>query len=512
MSRTNMRLLLGGAVVASVLGVCHTASAITREETLVRARSYAGHKWSSGAANTTATCSAAYQSLYIPGDYVGVAYDWGGYMGLATFDSLIAQGQGAGSQEPDGILSCTAGVDCSGFVSMAWSVGHFTTSSMAQTSAQIAQASMLPADIFNKAGFHVAMQAATKANGEPLFIEALGYNVNVNSTGGLSHVAGYLPRRLNGIVDSPVTDPVGTTTKPILIGSFPYTDSRSTAASPSSVLDACAAAPSTQQKGPEVVYLAKITTPGTLTVTVSDDASSDIDVQILAGNPSPSRCIGRNDSTVSMTVGCGDYYIVADTFGANAANAGNYTLNATLTPSGQACAAVAGPPAFNPKGKLGDKCAFPGNKNLPFCNANLGGETCIYSQTESFCSVPCAADNDCGGLQGGCCRDLGQGEKYCLTQAFCAGGTSSGVQPGAKPKPGDGSGTGEEGTGVGTGEGDPGDDPNADPAAEAAAAEAAAKSDSGCSTSPGSASGWSFAPVAAAVLALASRKRRRAAR
>ncbi len=505
--RTNSRMLLGGALLA-VLATTGSASAITREEVLVRARSYAGHRWSSGQANTTATCSGAYKSLYIPGDYVGVAYDWGGYMSLATFDSLIAQGQGAGSQEPDGILECTAGVDCSGFVSMAWSTGHFTTSSMDQTSAQISQASMLPADIYNKAGYHVAMQAATKANGEPLFIEALGYNVNVNSTGGLSHVAGYLPRRFNSISGTTVTDPVGTTTKPILIPSFPYSDSRNTAQSPSSVLDSCAAAPNTAQKGPEYVYLAKITQPGTLTVTVSDDAASDIDVQILAGNPSPSRCVARNDSTVTMNVGCGDYYIIADTFGSGTANAGNYTLNASFTASGQACSAVAGPPAFNPKGKLGDACAFPGNKNLPFCNSNLGGEICIYSQSESFCSIPCGGDADCGGLPGGggCCRDLGKGEKFCLTQAFCAAGGSSGVQPGTNPQGGDPSDpNGTSGGDPGDGTGDPGsEDPNADPSGTTTVT----KTTSGCSTVPGNNAPWEFGVAALALGTILHRRRR----
>lgn len=507
------RVLFGGALLALVASA-DVASAITRETVLVRARSYAGHKWSSGQANTTASCSAAYKSLYIPGDYVGVAYDWGGYMGLAEFDSQIKQGLGAGSQQPDGILDCTAGVDCSGFVSMAWATGHFTTSSMDQTSGAIAQASMKPGDIFNKAGYHVAMQAATKANGEPLFIEALGYNVNVNATGGLSHVAGYIPRRFTSIEDSAVTDPVGTTTNPILIPSFPYSDSRNTKLSPSSVLDACAAAPSTAQKGPEYVYLAKITQPGTLTVSVTDDAASDIDVQILAGNPSPSRCVARNDSSTSMQVGCGDYYVVADTFGTGTANAGAYTLNVSFTPSGVACANVAGPPAFNPKGKLGEACAYPGNKNLPFCNMNLGGETCIYSQTDSFCSIPCAGDADCGGLgAGGCCKDLGQGEKFCLKQAFCSG-SSSGVTPGTNPTPNDPNASSGGTSSGATSSGDPGD-PGADPEGDPSAAggpQTVTKTTGGCGVAPGVGSGWELGGLAFAVGALAQRRLRRRAR
>lgn len=506
------RVLLGGALLA-LLADTNVAGAVTREEALVSARSFAAHRWTSSQTNVKGACVAPYQSLYIPGDYVGVAYDWGGYQTIGAFDADIKAGKAAGSQEPDGISECNAGVDCSGFVCQAWRVGRFITATMDQTSAAISAADMKPADIFNKASFHVAMQAATKANGEPLFIEALGYNVNVNSTGGLSHVAGYTPRRLNGIVDSAVTDPVGTSTKPIVIGSFPYSDSRSTKLSPSAVFDTCASDPAKNVRGPEYFYLAKITQPGTLTVTVQDDAAADVDVQVLAGNASPNRCFARNDSTVTVQVGCGDYYIVADTFGSGTANAGQYTLNATFTASGAACAAVPGPPAFSPKGKLGEACAFPANKNLPFCNMNLGGETCIYSQTESFCSTPCAADSDCGGLgSGGCCRDLGQGEKYCLKSNFCSGGSTP--TPGTKPTPGDPSSTSSGGTsgtsGGDTGDtGDTGEDPGADPGSSSGATTTQTTSGCGVAGPTGARAPWELGGLAVAIGAVLQRRLRR---
>jgi hypothetical protein len=273
--KLSLRIVLASALLTS------SASAISREEVLTRARAYSVHRWSSTAANQKATCSAPYQSLFPAGDYVGVAYDWGGYMSLRTFDEQIAAGYGAGSQESDGILACTAGVDCSGFVSMAWGIGHFTTSSLHQTSTQIAANQLLPGDVFNQAGFHVAMFTHQLQSGAPALIESVSYNVHPNTYGGWSYVNGYLPRRLNGITGTTAGNPVGTTSNPIPIGAFPFTDARSTKDSTSSVLDACAAAPGTPQKGPEYVYVVDITQPGTLSIAVADDAATDVDVQLL---------------------------------------------------------------------------------------------------------------------------------------------------------------------------------------------------------------------------------------
>src|SRR5205823_2200440 len=129
---------------------------------------------------------------------------WGGYMTLQTFDQDIANGFGAGAFPADGVLACIAGVDCSGFVSMSWHTGHFTTSSLDQTSAVINKADMLPADVFNSAGFHVAMFVNMLASGEPGLIESAGYGVHPNTYGGWSWVNGFIPRRFNNITGTTV--------------------------------------------------------------------------------------------------------------------------------------------------------------------------------------------------------------------------------------------------------------------------------------------------------------------
>ncbi|MCA9587461.1 MAG: hypothetical protein KC657_19170 [Myxococcales bacterium] len=505
------RLLLSATALATLLAA-GGAGAITRQETITRARGFAYHPWTSTSANNTATCSAAYVSLYQPGDYVGVAYDWGGYMSLLSFDQQIKAGYGAGSQEPDGILDCTAGLDCSGFVSMAWSTGHFTTSSLHQTSAQIPVASIQPGDVFNQAGFHVAMFTQMNQSGEPSFIEALGYNVHVNAYGGWSHVNGYLPRKHGAMTDSAVGDPEGTLTNPIKIGALPYTDARDTRLSTSRMLDGCSIAPGTSQKGPEYVYVIDVTQPGTLTASVQDDAATDVDVQILTRLDTGS-CVARNDATASATVGCGRYYIVADTYGSGTA-AGPYTLSVDLAPSGQACAAVPAPPKHDPKGKLGDACAYPGNRNLPFCNGNFDADTCIYTQTTSFCSKPCATNTDCDGLPGGgCCEDIsGKGELYCMTKPLCGSAGSSGVGSSGKPvPPGSSSGGASSGGASSSGDlpgssgGDPSAAPGDDPVAGTTTREVTT---GGCATSTLPAPGRAAVGLVGLVLAFALRRRR----
>jgi hypothetical protein len=461
MIRLASRSALGVGFLAAgfALALSSPSRAISRTETIIRAKAFAFHPWTATSANGTASCSGAYKSIYKPGDYMGLPYDWGGYMTLFTFDQQIAQGYGAGSYPADGILDCTSGLDCSGFVSQAWQSGHYTTSDMAQISTAISASAVLPGDVFNDAGNHVAMWSHNLANGEPVFYESVFYNVHL-SMPGWSWVNGYIPRRYQNITGTTVTDPAGTVANPIVVGSFPYTDSRNTAQSPSDLLDGCGADPSIKESGPEYVYQVTFTQPGKLTVSVQDDAGVDIDVHLYT-SMNTNDCIARNDTTFTQNVDCGTYYVVADTF-ANSGGSlpGPYTLNMTFQPStGQACGS--GPKKYSFKGGMGEPCAYPGNQSLGFCNPNLGADTCLYTNTTSFCTKPCATNADCSALNGGCCSDIGNNEKYCVIASLCGGsGTpDSGVAP--KPDSGDpvdagfggaaGSGFGGSGNGTGLG-------------------------------------------------------------
>ncbi len=420
-SAPTRRLLTGATALWIVALLCATttsAQGITRDEVMVRAKAFAYHPWRCSTANLTASCDAGYQSVYVVGDFMGLPYDWGGYMTLFEFDQQIAQGNGAGSYPSDGILSCTSGLDCSGFVSQCWDAAHNTTSSMSSIASPILQADLLAGDALNTPGYHVVLFSRLLASGEPLFFEAVGYNTHINTTGGWSYLSGYDPIRYDGITGTTAGNPMGTPENPIIISSFPYSDSRDTSMSASDVLDGCGQAPSTSEAGPEYVYQVTLTQPGLLTVAVSDDVGVDIDVHLYT-SMNTSDCLARHDSSFTQAVDCGTYYVVADTFVGSQAYPGAYQLTVDFSPSGGSCGS--GPPTYDFEGGLGDECAYSGNPDLPFCNENLGSEVCIYSSSPptSFCSRACAGIADCAAFPGGCCEDIGSGEHYCLPAGLC---------------------------------------------------------------------------------------------
>jgi MYXO-CTERM domain-containing protein len=402
------------------------AQAITRDEVMARARAFAQHPWRCTTANLTASCSSSYASVYLPGDYVGLPYDWGGYMTLFEFDQQIAQGHGAGSYDSDGILDCTAGLDCSGYVSQCWDTWHHGTTMLPSSCTTIAQSALLPGDAMNQAGYHVLLYSHSLASGEPVFYEAAGYNVHVNLYGGWSNVSGYTPLRYNQIQGTTAGDPPGTMTNPIVINALPYSASGDTSQSVSDVLDGCAAAPATGEAGPEVIYKVTLTQPGNLTVSVSDGVGVDIDVHLYT-SMNTGDCIARHDQTLTQPVDCGNYYIVADTYSSGSQEyPGPYTLTVSFTPSGSSCGA--GPPTYNPKGGLGDACVYPG----PYCNPNLGAWACLLvTSTTGFCSRPCKTAADCTEFAGGCCQATQSGDYYCHLAQYC-GGPSPDLGP---PKP-----------------------------------------------------------------------------
>ncbi|HEY3447973.1 MAG TPA: hypothetical protein VGK67_16575 [Myxococcales bacterium] len=424
------RLLFLAALASLVCALPRPASAISRDLVMINAKAYANHPWRSTPANQTVTCATDWKNLYPTGDYVGLPYNWGGYMTLLTFDQQLAQGYGAGCQ-PRGaeILACTTGLDCSGFVSKCWEVGHYTTSSIPSISTAIAQSALLPGDCLNLASEHVVLFSHLLANGEPVLYESAGFNVHRNASGGWSHVSGYTPRRYTQITGSTATDPLGCTVNPIVISSFPYSNSRDTTQSICRTLDYCGAAPTKDESGPEFIYQAAFAAPGTLTVSVSDGVGVDIDPHLYSAL-TYQDCVARNDTTFSVTVDCGTYYLVMDTYvnSSGVEQPGPYTLNATFAANGQACGSSM--PVYQPGGKIGDPCGYPGREDLPFCNENLGSEICVYgtSPAFSYCSRACTTNADCPEFAGGCCADIGTGETYCMQQPYCAiAGPDAGV-------------------------------------------------------------------------------------
>ena len=415
-----------------VLGAT-VAFAIPRDEALVRARTYAQHPWHCAAANLTGGCGGGYASVYTVGDYVGVAYDWGGYATLDQFDQGLDDGLGAGAQPSDGILDCTVGVDCSGFVSRVWKAAHTTTSGMSTITSPVTAAQLKPADAYNAAGYHVKLFERVQADGDPQFIEAVYYNVHTTFWETWADVVDYDPVRYDAIEDTPLTYADGTPDHPVPVTSFPFVDQRDTSLSASDLFDAClGAAPTKKEQGPEVVYAVEVDQPGTLTAAVQDDAGVDIDVHIYRAL-NEWDCAARDDKLVSLAVGCGTVYVVADSFtGSSGDQPGPYTLTLDFEPSGAGCGTP--DPAYDFEGGVGAACDWDGSGTLPFCNPNLGAVVCVYSSEPgggSFCSFPCAADADCSAaFPGGCCAELDVDYFACLTAEFCGG-----ADPEPQPEP-----------------------------------------------------------------------------
>ena len=414
-----MKRLFPVSIALCVLAVPSLAAAqLTSAEVIISAQTYAQHPWHCSPANFTASCAPGYRSEFSEGDHMGLPYDWGGYMSLHTFDTGIASGLGAGSRSSDGELACTVGLDCSGFVSMVWQEAHLSTRSIPDLTRVITIPELKRGDVMNMYDYHVALFSHLQADGRPFFYEAAGYNVHQTFNQGWAYFNGYTPRRYLPDTDNPNTGTTGTAGNPLVIGAFPFTHSGNTSTSNSSMFDYCALAPTTRETGPEVVYSITLTRPGRLTASVQDVVGVDIDLHIYNGLNEGS-CIARHDSTLDVRLDCGTYTLVADTY-ANATTtfAGAYDLIVDFAPeTGSTCGANTG---YEFLGDIGAPCGFPGNPNLSFCNENLGTTTCLYSATDSFCSVECAASSDCvGDFPGGCCEDLGQGEFYCLPAAYC---------------------------------------------------------------------------------------------
>lgn len=313
-----------------MIALLAAAYAIPREDVLDNAAAFAAHVWTSTSANQYATCADGdYESDYPPGDYVGLPYDWGGYMSIDEFEGQLADGYGAGSHSWHGILECTAGLDCSGFVSKTWETGHYSTSTFDDgPTHEIALADLKRGDAVNDAGSHVVLYTYETDAGWPIYYEAAGgaQRVRLNTSGGWSYLDGYQPIRFDDIEDATAT---GTRGVPRDILAFPYTDFRWTAGAASDAIDAYSCSPDTDESGPEVMYRFEALSAGTLEVVVSDDDGTDVDIHVLTAADGDA-CLARNDTTISVEVEPGTIWIVADTWVGSQEFPGPYLLTATF--------------------------------------------------------------------------------------------------------------------------------------------------------------------------------------
>ena len=68
------------------LGLGTAQAQMSRTEILDRAKAFVYYPWHASASNLTASCVPGYDSAYVVGDFVGMAYDWGGFDSLFGFD------------------------------------------------------------------------------------------------------------------------------------------------------------------------------------------------------------------------------------------------------------------------------------------------------------------------------------------------------------------------------------------------------------------------------------------
>lgn len=97
------------------------------------------------------------------GTYKSVSYNWGGFDTVAEFNNkILTKKMKAGNVnvKNPALLSCTAGVDCSGFVSRAWGLtSKLATGDMANTkiTEEIGWYEVKAGDVYLNPGVHVAM-------------------------------------------------------------------------------------------------------------------------------------------------------------------------------------------------------------------------------------------------------------------------------------------------------------------------------------------------------------------
>ncbi len=307
-----------------------SAWAVDREATLDHAAAYAAHEWTMTAENESADCSDDYECDYTAGTYRGLPYDWGGYVTLEEYDQDLLDGLAAGSHSWHGVLSCTTGVDCSGFLSKTWETGHYSTSTFSSVTSNIDASDLLRGDAINDAGSHVVLYTHETNAGQPIFYEATSGSANkvrLNANGGWAYVNGYQPIRYDEMQDG---SPTGTKDSARQIVSFPYEDFRWTAGAASDSIDSYSCAPSTDESGPEVLYVFSAATAGTLHVVVSDDAAVDVDVHVMT-EPNGESCLARDDSEVEVAVEPGEVWISVDTYVSGNEFPGPFLLTATFT-------------------------------------------------------------------------------------------------------------------------------------------------------------------------------------
>jgi hypothetical protein len=153
---------------------------VSREEMIATAKRVAAHKWKCRSVNLTAKCIKNYDSNWRENQEItGLPYGWGDLDTPETFEKKLAAGYAAGAHSRHGISSCTAGIDCSGFVALCWGLKTHAYSTrnlrdIAGRPRYIWFTDMQPGDALVKEGDHVVLFGGYNQDGTPNIYEASG--------------------------------------------------------------------------------------------------------------------------------------------------------------------------------------------------------------------------------------------------------------------------------------------------------------------------------------------------
>lgn len=199
------------AVKPSPVAVPPTPIPVTRADAMAAAERLASFEWSPDRSNLEANCplKAPYHPSWQPGERVrGIAYSWGGIDGPDEFSSKLRQGFASGSHAYHGVARCTAGIDCSGFVTYCWGWRGrhaFTTATLSRIADPVpgfVGDQLRPGDALNWAGKHVMLFGGYQQDGRPILFEAAGGAGRVvrRTDVSWSRLRPYKPMRLRSMV------------------------------------------------------------------------------------------------------------------------------------------------------------------------------------------------------------------------------------------------------------------------------------------------------------------------
>lgn len=186
----------------------------TRAEAVAIARAYAEHEWAPTASSVFHGKDANGVDLQTPdAGSPGMAYKWGGFDSIGSFDRGLARGQAAGDRYTSekrrlggaAVSAAAVGVDCSGFVSRCWRLEKkHSTGMLVAVCTRLASPDELRAgDIMNQAGGHVLLFVRWLDDGKTsaLFYEAEPFSkvrASEESPAELA-AAGFTPMRYRAI-------------------------------------------------------------------------------------------------------------------------------------------------------------------------------------------------------------------------------------------------------------------------------------------------------------------------